>query len=105
MSRKRMRAPHGPLSRRQLFPTLIGAGGAAILLAANDAIAAPAKADQRTAKYQDYPKSGLSCTQCKAFKPPNTCRLQASKHLSTGGGRCFAEWLVQLGRQKGLKQA
>jgi hypothetical protein len=38
-----MRAPHGPLSRRQLFATLIGAGGAAILLAANDATAAPAK--------------------------------------------------------------
>jgi hypothetical protein len=52
-----MRAPHGPLSRRQLFATLIGAGGAAILLAANDATAAPVKTDQRTVKYQAIPKT------------------------------------------------
>ena len=91
MSRKRMRAPHGPLSRRQLFPTLIGAGGTAILLAANDATAAPSKADQRTAKYQDYPKNGLSCTQCKAFKPPNACQLVAGGVSPNGWCNLFAK--------------
>jgi hypothetical protein len=86
-----MRAPHGPLSRRQLFATLIGAGGAAILLAANEATAAPAKTDQRTVKYQDYPKNGLSCTQCKAFKPPNTCQRVAGSVSPNGWCNLFAK--------------
>jgi hypothetical protein len=66
MSRKRMRAPHGPLSGHQLFPTLIGAGGAAMLLAANDATAAPAK-------------------------PPNACQLVAGGVSPNGSCNLFAK--------------
>ena len=91
MSRKRMRAPGGPLSRRQVFPTLVGAAGVAILLAANDATAVTSKADQKTANYRDYPKNGLSCTQCKAFRPPNACQLVAGGVSANGWCNLFAE--------------
>jgi hypothetical protein len=74
-----------------LFPTLIGAAGVAILLAANDAAAAPQKADQRTAKYQDYPKNGLSCTQCNAFHPPSTCQRVAGGVSANGWCSFFAK--------------
>ena len=64
MSRNRMPVPDGPLSRRQLFPTLVGAvsiAAAAISLARSNIADAQSKTDKKTAKYQDHPNNGQSC--------------------------------------------
>ncbi|HEX5212939.1 MAG TPA: high potential iron sulfur protein [Pseudolabrys sp.] len=91
MSSHRKRGPDAPLSRRQVLPTLVGAASAAILLAANDVAAAPAKTDQRTAKYQDHPNNGLSCTQCSSFHPPSACQRVAGGVSANGWCNFFAK--------------
>jgi len=90
MSRNRNQGPGGPLSRRQVFPTLIGAAGVALSLA-SEAAAVQAKVDQRTAKYQDYPKNGLSCTQCSSFRPPSACQHVAGGVSANGWCNFFAK--------------
>lgn len=79
-----------PVSRRQVFPTLIGAAGVAISLA-SEAIAAQPKVDQRTAQYRDYPKNGLSCTQCSSFHPPSACQRVAGGVSANGWCNFFAK--------------
>ena len=90
MSCNRKHGPDGPVSRRQVFPTLIGAAGVVISLA-SEATAAQPKVDQRTAKYQDYPKNGLSCTQCSAFHPPSACQRVAGGVSANGWCNFFAK--------------
>lgn len=70
--------PDGPLSRRQLFPTVIG--GAAVLAAAislgkSQMAEAQQKVSKQTAKYQDQPKNGQQCSTCNFFRPPKACQL------------------------------
>jgi hypothetical protein len=79
--------PDGPLSRRQLFPTVIG--GAAILAAAislgrSEVAQAQSKATKTAAKYQDHPNGGNSCAICNYFRPPHACELVAGNISSNG---------------------
>jgi len=70
--------PDGPLSRRQLFPTAIGAvsiAAAAISLGRSSLAVAQSKVTQATAKYQNHPKDGQSCADCNFFRPPRACQL------------------------------
>ena len=72
--------PEESLSRRQLLPTIIGAIGAvtaAVSLAESNSAEAQSKVDKTTAKYQDHPNSGNSCSLCNYFRPPKSCQLVA----------------------------
>jgi hypothetical protein len=70
--------PQGPLSRRQLFPTIVGAiSVVAAVLAKSNLANAQSKTDKKTAKYQDHPNNGKSCSQCNYFRPPKSCQLVA----------------------------
>jgi len=94
MSGKRAQAARGALSRRQLFPTLVGAGtavAAAISLAQSDMAVAQSKTDQKTAKYQDHPNNGQSCAQCNFFRPPNSCQLVDGNISPNGWCSFFAK--------------
>lgn len=62
-----------PVSRRAVLggATIVLGGGAALL----SATAALAKADQKSAMYQDKPKDGKKCSGCAQFKAPNACTV------------------------------
>jgi hypothetical protein len=65
------------LSRRQ-FGSLAGAGalsGSFLLLFRSTAVAQEGKTSKATAKYQEQPKDGHSCSICQFFHPPHTCQL------------------------------
>ncbi len=86
--------PDGPLSRRELFPTLIGAVtivAAAMSLASGNMAAAQSKTDQKTAKYQDHPNNGQSCSLCNFFRPPKSCQLVDGDISPTGWCSFFAK--------------
>jgi hypothetical protein len=61
-------------SRRALFRLLaaVTVAGATIPLAQ---IVKAQQVDKKTAKYQDHPNSGKSCSQCRFFRPPKSCQL------------------------------
>jgi len=65
------------LSRRQIFPMLAaGVGiGAALSFELSRTAEAQTKTDKKTAKYQDHPNNGKSCSQCNFFRPPKSCQL------------------------------
>ena len=72
--------PKKSLSRRQALPTILGAIGvvtAAISLAKSNPADAQSKVDKTTAKYQDHPNNGQSCSLCNYFRPPKSCQLVA----------------------------
>jgi hypothetical protein len=86
--------PHGPLSRRELFPTLVGAVtivAAAVSLAKSNMAEAQSKTDKKTAKYQDQPNNGQSCSQCNFFRPPKSCQLVDGDISPTGWCSFFAK--------------
>jgi len=62
-------------SRREVFRllTALAVGGSAISFAT--LARAQSKTDKKTAKYQDKPNNGQSCSQCNYFHPPKTCQL------------------------------
>ncbi len=94
MSHNRVPGRGGALSRRQLFPKLVGAvtiAAAVSSLARSDSAAAQSKVDQKTAKYQDYPKNGQSCAQCNFFRPPKSCQLVAGGISANGWCSYFAK--------------
>ena len=84
MSHNREDRPDGSLSRRQIFPTLIGAAGIAMSFASG--ATAAAKVDQKTAQYRDYPNNGL--------------RFPSANHVPASRRRYFRERLVQPFRQE-----
>ncbi len=67
-----------PLSRRAFLPSVLGAAaavaGALSLLQAEPA-RAQSKVKQAVAKYQDKPKNGQKCSDCRFFRPPKACLL------------------------------
>jgi hypothetical protein len=94
MSDDRVPVPEGALSRRQLFPTLVGAAtivAATVSLARSNLAAAQSKVSKATAKYQDQPKAGQSCNQCQYFLPPKSCQLVAGDISPNGWCSFFAK--------------
>ena len=68
------------LSRRRVFQTLIGSAAglsAAIALMEAEAAQAQSKTPKKVAKYQDHPKNGQQCSECRFFRPPKACQLVA----------------------------
>jgi hypothetical protein len=81
-------------SRRELLPTLLGAGAvlaAALSLVKGGTAAAQSKTDKKTAKYQDHPNNGQSCSQCRFFLPPKSCQLVAGDISPNGWCEFFAK--------------
>ena len=79
--------PAGPLSRRQLFPSVLGAGAifvAALSLGDSETATAQEKASKKVAKYQDRPNKGDHCAVCRYFRPPHSCQLVAG-NISPNG--------------------
>ncbi len=67
-----------PLSRRAFLPSVLGAGAAlatVFTLGAPDIAQAQSKVKQAVAKYQDKPKNGQKCSDCRFFRPPKACQL------------------------------
>jgi High potential iron-sulfur protein len=67
-----------PLSRRAFLPSVLGAGAAlatVLSLGAPDTAQAQSKVKQAVAKYQDKPKNGQKCSDCRFFRPPKSCQL------------------------------
>jgi len=90
----RGRLRDGALSRRQLFPTAIGAVtvvAAAMSLARSNLADAQSKVSQATAKYQGTPKNGQSCSECNFFRPPKSCQLVEGDISPTGWCSFFAK--------------
>ena len=63
-------------SRREAVIGLVGGCTLAIasLLGASQS-RAQSKTDKKTAKYQDQPNNGQSCSQCRFFLAPKSCQL------------------------------
>jgi hypothetical protein len=61
-------APAFPLSRRALL------AGAASVVGAGRAFAAPGKRSQADVAYQDRPHGAARCEICALFLPPDQCR-------------------------------
>ena len=79
--------PEGPLSRRQLFPSVLGAAAivaAALSLGKSEMATAQEKTSKKTAKYQDHPNKGDHCTLCRYFRPPHACQLVAGNISPSG---------------------
>jgi len=71
-------AQAGHPSRRDMIVVLTGSmaiAGVALSFGKNDIAEAQSKTDQKTAKYQDHPNSGNSCSICNYFRPPHSCQL------------------------------
>jgi len=86
------RMPEASLSRRELFPSVIG--GVAIIAAAlslgREAEAQP-KTSQKAAKYQNHPKKGQQCAICRYFRPPHACQLVEGNISPNGWCSYFAK--------------
>ena len=71
-------------SRRDVFRLLtavaVGSGAISFATLAH----AQSKTDKKTAKYQDHPNNGQSCSQCNYFHPPKTCQLVEGDVSPTG---------------------
>jgi len=86
--------PDGALSRRQLFPSVIGAAAiiaAAISLGKSQLAEAQSKVSKKTAKYQDHPKNGQQCSTCNFFRPPKSCQLVAGDISPNGWCSFYAK--------------
>ena len=78
-------------SRRDVFRllTAIAVGGGTTSFAS--IAAAQSKTDKTTAKYQDHPNKGQSCSQCNFFRPPKSCQLVEGDISPTGWCSFFAK--------------
>jgi hypothetical protein len=52
---------------------------------------AQSKVDKKTAKYQDHPNNGQSCSQCRFFLPPKSCQLVDGDIIPNGWCSFFAK--------------
>jgi hypothetical protein len=77
--------PSADPSRRRLIRVALGA---AVATAAAPAATAQ-KVSQAEARYQDQPKSGLSCSACALFRPPAACAIVAGVISPHGWCRFF----------------
>jgi hypothetical protein len=79
------------MSRRKLLK--VGVGAAAVLgvsaAAANAQIAH--KASQKDAGYQDSPNGAQSCSNCRNFQAPSSCRVIEGTVSPTGYCRMYAK--------------
>jgi hypothetical protein len=80
-----------PISRRSLFPAAAGVLAAVMTFCASAAVEAQTKTDKKTAKYQDHPNNGQSCSQCRYFLAPKSCQLVAGDVSPTGWCSFFLE--------------
>ncbi len=62
------------LSRRTVLRGAVVTAGAVPFLLAGAQSAHAAKASQKAVGYQDSPKNGQSCANCKQFDPPSSCK-------------------------------
>lgn len=78
-------------SRRDVcrFLSAFAVTGTATLLAT--AARAQSKTDKKTAKYQDHPNNGQSCSQCNFFRPPKSCQLVEGDISPAGWCSFFAK--------------
>jgi hypothetical protein len=78
-------------SRRDVFRLLtavaVGAGAISFATLAE----AQTKTDKKTAKYQDHPNNGQSCSQCNYFRPPKSCQLVEGDISPSGWCSFFAK--------------
>jgi High potential iron-sulfur protein len=75
---RRHAAAGRPLSRRAFLPRLLGTAAAiaaAFSLLQAESARAQSKVKQAVAKYQDKPKNGQKCADCRFFRPPKACQL------------------------------
>jgi hypothetical protein len=82
------------VSRRDWFTTIIGGAailGAALSLGKTERAEAQAKVSQKTVGYQETPKSGQDCKECRYFLPPNGCQLVAGNIVPYGWCKLFAK--------------
>lgn len=91
-----MRRPHGNLpthhvesdlpahSRRAVFRLLAGVAVGATTISVAGIAEAQSKVDKKTAKYQDHPNNGQSCSQCNYFHAPKSCQLVQGDVSPTG---------------------
>ena len=83
-----------PLSRRQFFPSVLGAGAifaTALSLGTGEPARAQSKVSKKVAKYQDTPKNGQKCADCNFFRPPKSCQLVAGDISPNGWCSFFAK--------------
>jgi High potential iron-sulfur protein len=83
-----------PLSRRQFFPRVLGAGAlfaAALPLGKAQVARAQSKVKQAVARYQDKPKNGQQCSECRFFRPPKACQLVEGDISPNGWCAFFAK--------------
>ena len=71
-------------SRRSLLALIALSSGGGLLGRAR----AQAKVPKETAHYQDTPKDGMICADCRNFRPPNECQLVEGT-ISTDGWCVF----------------
>jgi hypothetical protein len=91
-SRPQSQPAGASLSRRQLFPTVLGAGAAlAVSLGTARMADAQSKTSKKVAKYQDHPNKGQKCSDCNFFRPPHSCQLVAGDISPNGWCSFFAK--------------
>jgi len=93
-SRSRTDTAGGALSRRAFFPNLLGAGAlfaAALTIAKSQIAEAQSKVKKEVAKYQDTPKNGQKCADCRFFRPPKECQLVEGDIKPEGWCQFFAK--------------
>ena len=73
------------VSRRLLLGAVAVCVG---LVAAGGRSRAQAKVSKESAHYQDTPKDGMICADCRNFRPPNSCQL-VDGTISTDGWCSF----------------
>lgn len=69
------------ISRRKLLLSVAVAAPSAALVCMT---AEAAQVSQASVKYQNSPKDGHSCSNCKLFAAPSSCKIVAGK-VSRGG--------------------
>lgn len=65
------------ISRRTLLRITASIVPAALLSGLAGTAAAQQKTPQKAVKYQDQPKNGQKCSQCRFFMKPNSCQVVA----------------------------
>ncbi len=77
------------LTRRSLLKRAAAAGGAVPVLLAGVQQAHAAKATQQAVAYQDTPKNGQSCADCRSFVEPSDCETVEGTISPTGWCRIY----------------
>ena len=94
LSSRPQNRPSGTLSRRELFPRVLGAGAAlaaALSLGESRMAQAQTKTSKKVAKYQDKPNKGQKCSDCRFFLAPHSCQLVEGNISPNGWCSFFAK--------------